>query len=81
MARVCLGAIFKSQEKAVGGGQGARLVIVLPTVATMGMDGAENKGDNSAWIGSKNKGREREKNRSLGGVSQAARISCSSRAA
>lgn len=51
--------IFKSQEKAAAGEQGGHLVvIVLPTVAIMRMDVTENKGDNLAWMGSKNKGRE-----------------------
>lgn len=54
----CAG-IFESQEKAVAGGQGGYLVvIVLPTVAIMRMDATENKGDNLTWMASKNKGRE-----------------------
>lgn len=33
-------------------------MVVLPTMAVMRTDVTETKGDNLAWMGSKNKGRE-----------------------
>lgn len=41
-------------------------MVVLPTMAVMRTDVTETKGDNLAWMGSKNKGRERKKKAFLG---------------